>query len=186
MAFASVPELRAFLRRSPEDLDAELAQLFLDLASQAVRDETGQLIELVEDDFHTFGPGPDGREYLTLPQVPVKVVSAVVERGQLLEPGVQYTWSLSGLLERHHGAWPAEAGAVVVTYTHGLTPEEVKRSPAWSVTLQAAARCALNPEQVTQLALGDYSRSWSPAADGRTGRIELSAFERGQLARLKP
>ncbi|MFC5997113.1 hypothetical protein ACFQE5_23145 [Pseudonocardia hispaniensis] len=181
--FATPEELRIFLRREQGQLDEHLAVLMLDMAGDAIRAETRQILDEVVDDELTIDR-PGGGRILCLPELPVTAVSAVVEHGVALTHGVDYTWAGSGVLTRIGRCWPTEQRAVTVTYTHGYPP---RRRPGIlrTVALQIAGRAVINPEQVTQLSIGDYSRSWQTAGTGRTGRIELTDWERTQLAELR-
>lgn len=125
MAFATVPELSAYLGRALDN--TEQAELALTLATGIIQSETGQTIERVEDDTVTLRGGPYGE--LTLPERPVIEVSAVL--GEHVRDD-EWSWR-GGQLVRRFG-WPE---VVVVTYTHGYAtiPADIK-----AITLALAAR----------------------------------------------
>ncbi|MFR9807068.1 hypothetical protein ACL02T_32945 [Pseudonocardia sp. RS010] len=177
-AFNTAARLRTLARKTTDQLPDDLADLILEEASQAVRDELGQQVDRVVDDVWISGPGR-GR-VLLLPQLPVTDVASVELDNDPLT-AASYSWSMAGVLKRSGCDWPDEPGLVVVTYTHGYAPDQIPETIR-SVTLQVAARFALNPDQVTQLSIGDYSRSWASSGEGRTGRAELTEWERRRLA----
>lgn len=173
MAFASVTDLAALLRRSIDDEDAG-ALLALDLATGAIRNEARQHISLVEDEDIVLA----GRwsSDLWLPERPVIEISSIeiVPSAGVSEPlGVTaYQWDGQGHIQLASGSWGGPSATVPITYTHGFEtiPDDIR-----GLCLQVASRVFDNPGNVAQESIGSYSYSVSTAS--RTG-VALSEDER--------
>lgn len=138
-AFFTVAELQS---RLGQNIEAVKAEQLADLASDVVRDEIRQKIDLVENDTITlYG---DGGELLVLPELPVIAVTSVLLAGSAMTESVR--WGTVGDLRRlsYTGSqnsgervrrWPRGV-AVTVVYTHGYAtvPNTLK-----NVALELAA-----------------------------------------------
>lgn len=175
--FATPEELSKLLRL--DEIDEGTAEFLLELAEAAVRAEVRQEI-LASEDTEVVLDGT-GTPVLLLPETPVTDVSSVVEHDQELTEGADYVWSSSGVLTRLRRTWSPRPRSVAVIYSHGRAdvPEIVR-----AVTVQVAARVWVNPRQLSQESIGDYSRSFGTSS-APPGRIELTAYERGLLGRYR-
>lgn len=156
MQFASAFELSAFI---DAEVSEQRAELILTMASSAVATAAGVPIGRVEDDTVTLDG--NGAPSLLLPAWPVVAVATVAVDGDQLADG-SWSWSRTGELRRHGGVWPSRLRAVDVTYTHGYVlpgdgtdPDDVDLpSDIKGVTLQVAARAALNPGRLNSFTAG--------------------------------
>jgi hypothetical protein len=184
--FATEAELEAFTGAS---IDGNRAAMLLDIATGAIRGETGQTMSVVEDDEVTL-VGAWGRR-LVLPQWPVTDVSAVSIDGTALTAD-DYTWQRRGILWLPRGFtltpstafdtgsqhWGGPDLEVVVTYSHGVDPmpEYVR-----NICLAAAARMLANPDGVLAEQIDGYSVTYDRASSG----VSLSPDEKRQLRKWK-
>lgn len=157
--FFTATDLANRLQIDPSTVNSGTATLLAQLASDAVREDLRQQIDLVEDDEITLWG--DNGEVLMLPQRPVTAVSAVSLAGQDLVPVqvnstttmLMYDWRPDGSLRRvvYGGSfyagelyykWPFGV-AVQVTYSHGYqkVPSAMKH-----VALELAAGAYGNPD----------------------------------------
>jgi len=156
-------------------------------ASDSVRAELNQMVNVVEDDTVTLNG--TGGQIVLLPEIEVRDVSAVVLGNDWLEPEVDYLWDSAGCLYRLHPSpssawqrfWPRRPRALVVTYDHGWAVGSVAWRAAASVALSIALRSRRNPEMLQSERIGDYSKAWIPTAS----RAELSEAERRMLDPLR-
>lgn len=182
-ALATVADLTA---RGITVTDEPRAELFLDVASSAVRDAAGCPIASQASSVTLYPSSCSA--YLPLPGGPVTAVSGVTLGGSALMQGLDYVlWD--GALYRPCG-WRS-AGAlpepVVVTYTHGLpaVPADIVdlvcRMAATAINAAASAEdgSGLAIDGVVSESLGDYSVTYSQSA-GLT-EMELSASVRARL-----
>lgn len=190
-AFASPEELASFLQR---DLDTATAELLLDMASDAIREDVGQHVELVEDDIVTLDP-PAGRSLL-LPELPVVDVTSLKISGLALVADSDYRWTPAGIIRRYGTAltigditingwtWGDLAGSIEVTYSHGYPANSRQLKTCRTVCIQAAARAYVNPGQVASAEIGGTSKTFF--AGTASGRLELTDYERHLLDPLRP
>jgi len=178
-AFATVSDFATFLQRDLSAADTATADMLLDSATQAIKDEVGQTIEVVTETVTMYG---DGRELLLLPQVPVTAVSAVTVAGVTWVNNTNYIWERSGILaalidtQGLLGAWTWRK-PVVVTYTHGYTP--IPKS-LQSLCLSLAARAMANPFSAVQVSVGNTSTSYSDAP-----AMMMTEYEKRMLDRYR-
>jgi hypothetical protein len=197
-ALATRAELAGYLEVEVADLNATKADLMLELASNLVRDELDQRIDLVDDDVaELLGRGTN---IILLPEVPVLDVTAVTIIGEgtvdddVLD-GVDTDapeWRLErgydgrvGILRRLCGCWP-HGRIIRVVYSHGYelggsgsggaSTTEVPGAIRLSV-LRSAARGYVNPEGITQESIGRYAVTY------QTAGLVLTATDRAALAR---
>lgn len=177
---ASIDDLTA--RGMPVDAgEVPMANLYLDVASTAVREAAGTTISRATSVVTLEGsPG----QWLTLPGAPVHEVTAVSIDGSTVTG-----WRLvSGRLWLARGWGGCEPTEVEVTYTHGLV--DVPADIVDLVCRMAAAaiityRTTDNGEgmaaerEVTAERLGDWSVSY--ASDGRVSTMELTEHWRDRL-----
>lgn len=194
-ALATKAELAAYLEVSEASLDAAKAELMLELASDLVRDELDQRIDLVDGD--TVDLLGTGTRVVLLPELPVVEVDSVTVIGEgtvaddLLDgPDAdrpEYRAELGhdgrvGILRRLAGCWPA-GRTIRVVYSHGYALDgsggstEVPGSIRLAV-VRAAARGYVNPEGVTQESIGRYAVTY------QTVGLVLTATDRAGLARF--
>jgi len=184
-AFGTAEDLASFLQ--VPTVDRYTAELLLDLASDAVRGETG-----LDIDVATTTEAYDGLDAsnlyagtVFLRQRPVTAVSGVSDAGVLLVPVTQYEWSAGGVISRVDGLpFTDLAGGILVTYTHGWATNTREWRLARMVTLQVAARAYVNPLQVDSVTVGGITRTY-PRSEPRTGRLELTEFEKRRLDPLR-
>lgn len=194
-AFASATDLASFLQR---DLDTATAELLLEMASDAIREDVGQQIDEVTDDEVILDP-PDHGQALILPELPVTGVTAITVAGIALVDAVDYSWGPSGIIRRFGTSltlndvtvdgwtWGQAAQSIAVTYSHGYPAGARQLKTCRAVCLQAAARAYINPDQVVSSAttVGAVSKSRSYGSASTAGRIELTDYERRLLDRLR-
>ena len=182
-AFATPEDLASYLQVG--SVDRYSAELLLDLASGAVRDEVHQQIDQASSvEIYDGLPGDHPWAHVIfLRQVPVTAVASVVSDGTTVDPG-SYEWSSDGAIVHATGVWSSALGGIQVTYTHGWSPGDPALATARSVTLQIAARAYTNPGQVDSLTVGGISRTYSRDSP-RPGRVEMSEHERRRLDPLR-
>lgn len=163
-----------------DDEDEPAGTLALESATGAVRDETRQWLELVEDDTITVSTrsGTD----LLLPELPVVAVTTVTVDGTDLVEDTDYELDLGddgrrGIIRRLGGyAWP---GKVTVTYTHGYAtiPPGLR-----AVVLRVAARGMSNPLGLNQETAGRWMGGYgTPGAElNAADRIALEPYGAGR------
>lgn len=180
-AFAEFEDLEAYVQRSLSDLE-DTVVLALDLASAAIRAETGQIFDYVEDDTITL-PGTWDAD-LWLPQRPVVDVSAVAVDGLALS---DYSWLPNGRLSRglvpsgpqYAQAWGGPLSTITVTNSHGYAtvPGDIRR-----ICLQVASRLIENPAAVQAEQIGNYSVTYTRRD---TERGSLTPDEQRALRRYR-
>jgi hypothetical protein len=182
-AFATAEDLASFIQ--VPTVDRYTAEMLLDLASDTIRDEVGQDIDQATTT-ETYDGLPLGHPWahaIFLRQVPVTAVSSVVSDGLTLS-SADYEWTAKGVILMRFGALSTQAGGITVTYTHGHAPGSRALSTARAICLQVAARAYVNPGQVEQITVGGISRSFA-RSDPRSGRLELSEYEKRRLDPLR-
>jgi hypothetical protein len=183
-AFATAEDLASFLQ--VPTVDRYSAELALDLASDAVRAEVNQDIDVATTtEIHDgLPPTHPWANTIFLRQIPVTGISSVVSDGLLLVP-TEYEWSAYGTIVRYSLPFSALLGGIAVTYTHGWATTSRQYRLARVTALQVAARCYVNPGQLDVLTIGSISRSFPKENDGRTGRVELTRYEQRRLDPLR-
>lgn len=184
-AFATAEELASFLQLPT--VDRFTAELALEMASDAVRAEVDQDIDVVTttNEIHDGLPGSHPfADTIFLRQVPVTAVTAVITDGVSLAPA-DYEWSARGVIVRRTGVFSSLLSGTTVTYTHGWLPESREYQTVRITVIQAAARCYVNPSQLDMLTVGGIVRAWPKENDGRTGRVELTKYEQRRLDPLR-
>lgn len=165
------------------DVDTALALMLVEAASEAIESEIGYPVAQVVDDELTM-PGTNRRK-LVLPARPVTALAAAVLTDpdgdtETLDVNDDLVWHASGEVFRPHGFWwGGPTHKVTITYTHGLTAEQI---PKWLkiLCLQVAGRAQANPDgTVRQEAIGAYSVTYAGDAVG----VELTAREKDVIAR---
>jgi len=179
-AFATVSDFATFLQRDLSAPDTATAEMLLDSATQAIKDEVGQTIEVVTETVTIYG---DGRELLLLPQIPVTAVTTVTVGGVAWVNNTNFIWERNGILaalidtQGLLGAWTWRK-AVVVNYTHGYTP--IPKS-LQSLCLSLAARSMASPMSVSSESIGNYSVTYA----GDTSGMTLTQWEKRMLDRYR-
>lgn len=178
-AFATIPELQAFMGEDFDAARADLAELALDLATGAIRNFTGQHIELVIDDTVTLDG--TGRSVLFLPETPVTEVTSITVAGTALayvSGNYEFTWTPAGMVGRRGVSWGTEPQSIVVVYSHGYAtiPDDVR-----SVCLSVAARGMSNPLGLRSESVGSYSYSVAVPATGVPTGLSLNDAEQDML-----
>lgn len=195
-ALADATALAAYLNRDVSSIGTDRADLLLELASDIVRDEIDQRIDLVEDDDVTLTG--NGTEVLLLPELPVEEVTAVEEtiNGETttLVEDDDFTLDLGhdgrvGTIYRkpRSAIWRPDA-TILVTYTHGYalgdgsdTPSELPGTILAAV-LRCAARGAANPSGLRQETIGRYGYT----AGGNDAGLYLTAGDKRDLDPYRP
>jgi hypothetical protein len=183
-AFATADDLASFLQLP--SVDRYTAELLLDQASDAVREETGQDV-IIATTTEVYDGLPGDHPYadtVFLRQVPVTAVSGVSSDGVALAAD-EYEWSARGVIVRLRRPFSDALGGIAVTYTHGWDTTALQYRVAQSVALQVAARAYVNPYQLDSLTVGQVTRSFPKENDGHSGRIELSLYEKRRLDILR-
>jgi len=187
MAFATHADLGIRLGVDLTSGEQDDATALIALAQELIQSETGQDIELVEDDVLTR-PGT-WSDRLRLPQRPVVAVSSVTIDGTAVDADTYYVdgdelvrktgLSTDDAFLTHGRGWGGPESVLVVTYDHGLStiPGVVK-----AVCLEMCVRVWVNPGTVQaetygseNVAYGDYR--------SRTGLL-LTDVERESLNRV--
>jgi hypothetical protein len=183
-AFATAEDLASFLQVPA--VDRYSAELALDLASEAVRAEVNQDIDVITStEIHDGLPvGHQWADTIFLRQVPVTAVSAVMSDGALVA-ATDYECSAYGVIHRFSAPFSARSGGITVTYTHGWAAGTRQLRLARITALQVAARCYVNPGQLDTLIVGSITRGFPKENDGRTGRVELTRYEQRRLDPLR-
>lgn len=193
--FATLGDLESYLGRT---LNAERAELLLDLASHEIRAFLRQQVNRVEAD--VIALPTRGGAVLALPELPVWDVTDVVVRELGGDP-TTLTVDDFELIDGHDGrigqlrrlkrlSWPAD-GFATVTYDHGY---DVPGSSAGAEhplpdvfrtrTILIAARALANPTGNRQEAIGRYSYTAGGAGDALG--LALTAGDQDALAGYMP
>jgi hypothetical protein len=163
--FASTDELAARLGLTLTEDEETRAETLLGLASELIQSETGQTIELVEDDELTRNGSASPR--LRLPERPVVEVSAVELDGDALLEGTD--WYLDGdELVRTHGTisgpfgpfgfgWGGPEAELAITYSHGFDPIP---GAVKAACLEVVVRVWTNPGAVSSESYGNEQVSY--------------------------
>lgn len=172
-SFASTDDLATFLNRTWAAGEEDQAQMFLDGATAAIKQEANQTFELTETTALLAGTWSNELE---LPERPVVSVGAVYLNGVLVGTG-DYEFNTRQLLRRgrlfgqsigtiddyayrpgsafgHQAHWGGPSSTVQVTYTHGFDPIPYDLVV---LCLQVAARTMLNPAGVQSESIAGYS-----------------------------
>jgi len=189
-AFATPTELAAFLQR---DLNTASAQQAVDLASQAIRQEIAQDVDVATTTETLDG---SGGPWLFLEQWPVTAVTSVTEKGVLLVVGADYRFTQRGAIGRWGGLgafdiyradptgrWPVTHQGIVVVYTHGWLTTTKEYGTCKRITLQVAGRAYINPGQHASKEIGQSKETWGVQAS--PGRYELMETEKRDLDPLR-
>lgn len=184
LALATPDELGAYLKRPLPAGDATV-DLFLDIASDTVRDYLQQRLDYVSDDVAVLDPAP-GR-VVFLPETPVTAVSKVetfTSSGwTTADPGSYVVSLAAAMVAAAAGStvrWPSTPGSWRVTYSHGYNtlPASLK-----SVVLGVAGRAYTTEVGVDNERVGGYSVKYAVEAAGFSP-LELSVLSRYRFARL--
>lgn len=179
--FADIGDVANFLQVAIATAEQQAAAaLALTWATAAIKNYTGQEIELKEDQEITLDV-PTGRRKLFLPELPVIEVSEVEEDGETLTVTDDYKLGQHGILHRVGRCWAEGIQIVTVTYTHGR--EEIPDDIV-AVCTRAAARAyqaglkAAETEGVpgvSSKSLGDFSVAFAADSGGGSGEGVLGA-----------
>lgn len=182
--FAYPEDLGAYLKQTIADDDAT-ALLYLETASDVVRDYLQQQIDYVPDDVVILDPEADGTVFL--PELPVVSVSKVETfDGGVWADADPATYTVSnrtGVVTARRGygtLWPRGAGSWRITYTHGFAevPGSLK-----SATLGVAARAYATEVGVDSERIGGYQVKYAIESAGFSP-VELAALNRFRVARV--
>ena len=187
-ALATADQLIAYIR-DPE-LDRTAAELYLSIASAAVRSATNMLLDAVVEETVLLDPhlSPNAlaaEPQAFLPETPVTDVSVV----QVMDPqtntwvtlanGVDYEWTVYGRVSQDPQSlisWSRDPRSVQVTYSHGYTPPMPE--DLVSVVITSAARVAAIPVGVSSERLGLYNVKYVEASIGEWSPIEAEIIGR--------
>jgi len=183
--FCTVTDVEEFLQLDIASDAAKLAacQRAITEASEAIRNECRQQIDLVADDQVTFDVATTRQTKLFLPELPVASVAAVVEDGETLVEGADEDYQLGnfGILHRRNGYWVQGVQVVVVTYTHGYAsiPQDIvdvatrAASRAYQAGLKAAD--AGGVPGIASKGLGDFNVAYQAEQGGGVGEGVMGA-----------
>lgn len=163
---AEVGDLSTFLG---EDIEPDVEQLLLELATAGVQVSAGQqIVEVVDDTVELIG----GRDkWLPLPQRPVSAVASVEIDGSVV---TDYTLFGSRLWRRQGWAPTYKPSTVKIVYTHGYPAGDQGLQLARQATLMTAAQMRANPTGATGFGIDDYREQYSHAADRIAGEVPRS------------
>lgn len=181
---ATVQQLAAFLQTTIDDTDAS-ATLYLQIASDMVRDYLQQQLDFTADD--PFLADPIGGAYVVLPELPVTDVSLVevfADAAWSTVDPVNYTVSKRlGIVAGRPGCgvfWPSDPESWRVTYSHGFAdiPESIV-----GAVLGVAARAYATPVGVDSERIGGYNVKYAMQASGFSP-IEQAGLNRYLVPRV--
>lgn len=166
-ALATVEDVSALIGAIPDDTDVQvqIARL-LELASAKVRRFTRQQISAVEDDELTVYGAWSSELYLG--QKPVTAITSITVDDVLVDPS-EYTWTVSGLVERIYcRIWGTPRQVIVVTYDHGYVdiPDEIV-----GIVAELVAAKYSSPEALDSETIGNYAYT---GGDGAGSAFKLS------------
>lgn len=184
--FASTQEFGYFIQSTIADTDPA-ALMYLEAASDVVRDYLQQQIDMTVNDVIVVRPESNGNVFL--PELPVVSVSLVESYlGGVWTPVVSTSYQVvsgTGVLTLDLSALAAYGlgvadGLCRVTYTHGYqdTPNSIKQA-----TLGVAARAWSVPIGVETERIGGYQVKYAVQATGFSP-IELAALNRYRVPRV--
>lgn len=187
-AFFTAADLASQMQIDPSAIDTSLAAMLADMASDVIRDDLRQTIDLVTNEVITlYG---DGGELIMLPERPVLGVTEVLLGGLPLTP---FDWRPNGALRRviYPGSqfageqtmnWPFGV-PVRVTYSHGYetVPNTIK-----AMALQLAASTYANPELLVSKTVADVAvRFEKSSGTGGLPAMMLDDAQRRQMDRYR-
>lgn len=116
-----------------------------------------------------------GADSLMLPTKRLLGISSIIENGDVLQPGVDFTWSAAGVVVKTpYTPWTSNFQSIQVTYTHGYEDEE---AGDWRrIVLAVADRTSM-----VRGLIGPFSTSMGPYrvnayyGESRTGTLPLQA-----------
>ena len=120
--FCDVADLESFLQIDITGADQiASAEAAIDAASEAIRNETRQTLDLVEDD-DVIVDGEGLVRKIFLPELPVTEVTVVEEDDIELADGTDYKLGQHGILHRVGRCWSLGIQNIAITYSHGYDP----------------------------------------------------------------
>ncbi len=191
--FGTAADLAAMLQR---DIDTSTANLLLDLASTAVREEVRQDIDIATTTETYDSPNvvswlPVATSMLAvtiaqqvpvngllfLRELPVISVTSITEDGVTLD-SASYQWNRFGRVKRLTGIWSSlNINNVVVVYSHGWATTTRQWQTARQVCLQAASRVYVNSGQLISQRVDMVHEQYN--------EIKLTDYEKGLLDPLR-
>jgi hypothetical protein len=178
---ATVDEFEDWLKLATGALEGSTrAEMLIDMASEAVRGHTGQMVTLVTDDAISL-PG-SGLRSIQLPQIPVVNITSVSIGGTLLTITDDWVHGGSGILYRRpvDSVWVVGDGNVAVVYSHGY-PEDDVPADIRGVVLAAAARAWANPTSLQSEGTATYQASYGKGDAFSGATITLLEDEKATL-----
>jgi len=154
-AFATVEDLATYLPKTLPAPDSATASQAIDIATQMIKDYTGQTLEAVNNRVETFFAM---RGRWLLKQLPVRAVDSITVDGTAF---TDYIIDLDdGIIARSDETW-LSTDVVVVQYDSGFTviPFTIK-----GVCLRWATNLIGNPGGVQSEGIGNYSATWPDVA----------------------
>jgi len=172
MTFCTIADMELLLQVEIREVAAiASAERAIAEAAGAIREYCRQWLHPVAVDAFTFDL-LQPRWNILLPQLPVGAIISVVEDGDTLTAGDDYTLTQDGQLLRQGGRWAIGAGSVVVTYSYGFgTVPDIIRDIATRAACrvyQAGLRTAAQQgvAGIGSLGLGDYQVSFGAESYG--------------------
>lgn len=166
-SLASVDDLDTYMGGV---VDPTQGQLYLDIASDLIRDLCGRALDLVTNDVLVLDP-VNGVVFLPRPVASVSLVEVYSLDTQAWTSLASTDW----VLDPHTGrvamspkslvTWPCQPGSVRVTCTHGTNPipDSIR-----GLCLSLAGRWIATPLGVSQEHIGTYQVMYSAARDSLT------------------
>lgn len=174
-AFATADDFATRLGLTLSEDEQTRVLALLVQASNDIRDEYVQAIDLVEDDVLTIPGTTDER--ILLPQRPVVSVASVELDGIAMS-----CWHLAGNTLVRWGGFGRESRQLRIVYTHGFAAGEIP-ARLKSIAIEMVVRVWVNPSSVIQENVGPVQTTFAPYSDPPRG-LQLTDSERRSLRRL--
>lgn len=187
--FASADDFAARLGITLTGPETTRANLLLTRASEIIKRQTKQQIELATGDTYTR-PG-DYATRVRLPQRPVVSVSSVILNGVTLVEGDNFYIENDELVRLNWNAviqdssfglpwagWGFPWWTLAITYTHGYSPVP---EPAPTICMEMVTRVWVNPGSVARETIGNTATVYDNMRFSPTGLL-LSDTEKDDLA----
>lgn len=190
-AFATAEDLANRLNLVLTDDEVTRAEALLADASDEIRSETEQTVNLVTDDV-LVRPGTTD-ERILLPQRPVVNVSSIEIDGSAITDwylaGDEIVRSSGTILEllddfpsRGYRGFGRESRQLRIVYSHGFADDAIPRRLK-NITVEMVVRVWVNPASVIQENVAGVETTFAPYADPPRG-LQLTDSERRALRRL--
>lgn len=178
MAFADEDDLAAEMHVTA--VNSDYAERVLDKATVRIKEYVGWSVEEETTTYTDSG----GARSIFLPTLRLTAIASVVEYGATLVADTDYFWTPDGHLLRYPRPWYAYPNAIVVTYTHGYSANEVP-GIFKEVCLAMASRAYLNPGQSRSQSVGGIAEEFVVSDGGYSWGASLMPSEKQDLERYR-